>query len=322
MNGVLAFIVALLLYPGVVAGLAAAWILTWTRDVTRAALASGARPHPLAALFEIRAAFGRDILSPSRVHSAVLGVVPAVAAAAAIAALVLLPAPGNPLVGALGLSGDLAAEGALLLIVPFARLLIGWATPSPYTRLAADRGARLLAGAVVPMALTVAAIAQQAGALRITSVDALSGRPMTAVALTARVLAACAFACCLPVIARATALREADRDPELAASELTELSGRDLGIFRLAEALQLAAACAFFAAAFVLPVLATSTSTMRAIAWVAVPLLTAAGLGGWEGARRAPLAQADQPPLSWWLGLPILLALAALVASAFAARGA
>jgi formate hydrogenlyase subunit 4 len=322
MNGVLAFIVALLLYPGIVAGVAAAWILTWTRDVTRATLASGSRPHPLAALFEIRAAFGRDILSPSRVHSAVLGVVPAAAAAVAVAALVLLPVPGNPLVGTLGLSGDLAAEGALLLAVPFARLLIGWATPSPYTRLAADRGARMLAGAVVPMTLAVAAIAQQAGALRITVLDTLPGRPLTAVALAARVLAACAFACCLPVIARATALREADRDPELAAGELTESSGRDLGIFRLAEGLQLAAACAFFAAAFVLPVLANSPSSLRAVAWVAAPLLTAAGIGGWEGVRRAPRAQADQPPLSWWFGLPILLALAALVAAAFAARGA
>jgi formate hydrogenlyase subunit 4 len=321
MNGVLAFVIALLLYPGILAGLAAAWILVWSRDVARATVSNSQRPGPLGVLAELQAALRRDTLAPSGVRTAILALVPVVAAAAPIAALVLLPVPGNPLVGALGLTGDLAVEGALLLIVPFARLLAGWATPSPYARLAADRGARLLAGAVVPLVLALAAIAQQVSSMQLTVADATEHTPLTTVSLLARILAAAAFACCLPVVARASALREGEGDLELAAGELTEASGRDLALFRLAEALQLAAVVVFFAAAFILPILVTAPASLRVVVWVLAPLLAALGIGAWDGLRGPQSAQSEKPPLSWWFGLPLLLALFALVAASFAARG-
>jgi formate hydrogenlyase subunit 4 len=322
MNGVLAFVIALVFYPGIFAGFAAAWVLSWARDAARASLGAGTLPKPLGALAEVRAAFARDTLIPSGVHEAVLGLVPVIAFAAPLAALVLLPVPGNPLASALGLQGDLVAEAALLLVVPFARLLIGWATPSPYTRLAADRDARLLAGCVVPMVLALAAIAQQVNAFGLTLADAPSVAHLSWVAFAARLLAAAAFACCVPVIARAAALREGDGAAELAAGELTEANGRDLAFFRIAEALQLVAALVFFAAAFVVPLLANAPAGVRTAAWVVVPLVGAAAVGAWEGMRGAPSSQhGETPPLSWWFGLPLLLALFALVAASFAARG-
>lgn len=321
MNGVLAFVIALLLYPGIVAGLVAAWILTWSRDAARATLGHGQRPGPLALLADLRAALQRDTLAPSGVRAAILALVPVVAIAAPIAALVLLPVPGNPLVSALGLTGDLMVEGTLLLVVPFARLLAGWATPSPYARLAADRGARLLAGAVAPLVLALAAAAQQVSSAHLTTADAASHTHLTTVALAARILAAAAFACCLPVVARASALREGEGELELAAGELTEASGRDLALFRIAEALQLAAAVVFFAAAFILPLLVTAPANLRAAAWVVAPLLAALGMGAWDGLRGPQTAQSEKPPLSWWFGAPLLLALFALVAATLAARG-
>lgn len=321
MNGVLAFVIALLLYPGIIAGLVAAWILTWSRDAARAALGNGQRPGPLGILTELRTALQRDTLAPSGVHAAILALVPVVAVAAPIAALVLLPVPGNPLVNSLGLTGDLMVEGALLLVVPFARLLVGWATPSPYARLAADRGARLLAGAVAPLVFALAAIAQQVSSAQLTTADAAAHTPLTTVSLAARILAAAACACCLPVLARATALREGEGDLELAAGELTEASGRDLALFRIAEALQLAAAAVFFAAAFILPILVTAPANLRTAAWVVAPLLAAIGIGAWDGLRGPQAAQSEKPPLSWWFGVPLLLALFALVAASFAARG-
>jgi NADH-quinone oxidoreductase subunit H len=322
MNPVVALIVAIALYPGVIASLAAAWVLAWTREAARAALGSGQRPGPLRALSELRSLFGRDPLQPEGVYAPALALAAAVALAMPLVALVLLPVPGNPLVRALGLTGDLAVGGGLLLGLPFMRLLVGWVVPSPYARLAADRGARLLAGCALPMMLALIAMAQQVGTFQLTGADATSRTSLPLVALAARVLAAAAFACCLPVLARATALREGDQEIDIVAGELSELNGRELAIFRVAEAVQLVAVAGFFVAAFILPVLVTFPASQRFIVWIVVLLVTAAGIGAWEGTRGGQAsASTEKPPLSWWFGLPLVLSLFALVLAAWAARG-
>jgi formate hydrogenlyase subunit 4 len=323
MNAVVAVIVAILIYPGIAAGLVAAWVLTWTRDTARATFGSLRPPGLLDGVAQLRSAFGRDTLSPVGERSPLLLIAPVLAIAAPLAVLVLLPVPGNPLVAALGLTGDLAAEGALLLGMPLMRLLVGWAIPSPYTRLAADRGARLLAGAVLPMVLALMALAQQISTLQITTADAGTTTALPLFALLTRLLAAAAFACCLPVLARATALRDEDGSLDAVAGELTDVSGFDLVAFRIAEALQLVAVAAFFIAAFMLPLLVNTSAGIRIAVWPVVLLVIALALGFWEARRGAQPAPADnRPPLSWWFGFPLLLALFALVLAAWAARGA
>jgi formate hydrogenlyase subunit 4 len=322
MNGVVGFVVALLLYPGIAAGVAAAWLLTLAREGTRAALGTGTRPRIFGPFAEARSHFARDGMAPAGLLPLVATLIPVFAVALPIVALLALPLPGNPLVAAFGLGGDLALEAGLLFAVPCLRLLLGWATPSAYTRQAADRGAHALAGVMFPAALAIAAIAQQVNGLQIGSADAHASTPLTNVALLARLLAGIAFACCLPVLARTTAVRAGDGAPTLLGNELTEASGRDLALFRIAEALQLVAVVAFFAAAFVVPVLATAPADVRTAAWIATPILAAAGIGAWEALRGAQAnPKSEQPPLSWWFGVPLLVALFALVAASFAARG-
>jgi formate hydrogenlyase subunit 4 len=322
MNVVLAVVVAVLIYPGVLAAVVATWALGWMRDAARAATRGTGRPGLLSGPLDLRTTFGREALAPEGAAPWLLAFAPVLATAAPVAALVLLPVPGNPLVGVLGLTGDLIAEGTLLLGMPLMRLLVGWSIPSPYGRLAADRGARLLAGSALPMALALVAIAQLVGTLRLSVADAPQPGGLQPVVVLARVLAAGAFACCLPVLARYTALREGSGELDVVAGELTELSGRDLGLFRLAEGIQLVAACGFFVAAFVLPALAgLLTARFAPLAWIVGLVLTALGVGAWEGARAGRVSAAgDQPPLSWWFGLPLLLALFALVLAAWAVR--
>lgn len=323
MNGVLAVLVALLIYPGIAAGMVAAWVLTWARESVRATVGRLHRPGLLEGPAQLRAALGHDTVSPVSERSPLLLVGPMLAIGAPLAVLVLLPVPGNPLRTALGLTGDLAAEGALLLGVPVMRLLVGWAMPSPYTRLAADRGARLLAGAVLPMVLALMALAQQVNTFQLTTADAPTTTGLPIFALLTRLLAAAAFACCLPVLARATALREEEGSLDAAAGELTDISGFDLAAFRVAEALQLVAVSAFFVAVFVLPLLVAAATSLRIAAWPVVLLAVALGLGAWEARHSAQPTPADnRPPLSWWFGLPLLLSLFALVLAAWAARGA
>ena len=59
----------------------------------------------------------------------------------------------------------------------------------------------------------------------------------------------------------------------------------------------------------------------RDVALVVVAILVAVGLGVWEGRFGRRPEGSDRPPLSWWVGAPTLLALAALVAAAWATRG-
>jgi formate hydrogenlyase subunit 4 len=318
MNGLLAFVLAVLLYPGVVVAFAAAWALSWLRSSSRAVAAREAAPGPLGEVLAVRGALDRDAAAPEGMASWLITLAAGVALLFPLVALILLPVPGNPLVSALGLKGDLALESGLLLGVPFARLLVGWAVPSPYTRLAADRGARLLAGAVVAMALAVTTIAEQFTTL---AVPVAQSSALNTIALITRLLALGAFVFTLPVLARTTPLREGRGDLDLVAGELTEVSARDLAGFRVAEALQLVAVAAVFVAVFVLGLFPTVGGAGRIVIWLVGIVLTVVGIGAWEGySGRAPASQ-ERPPLNWWLGWPVLVAMLALVAAAWAARG-
>lgn len=328
MNSVVAFVVAVLIYPGALVAVVAALVLGWARGLARGAVAGERASGPLAVLSEWRNTLNADAVAPG-VREVLLTGVAAIAVLAPLLALVLLPAPGNPLVATIGLTGDLAAEAVLLLVMPVMRLAIGWAVPSAATRRAADASARLLAGAVLPMALAVSVIAYQLDTL------GLAGTPKTApngFGVAARVLAAIAFAVVLPVIARVSSHRailsdgtEDAAETAVLADELAELTGRDLGSFRIAEALQLAAAAAFFVAAFVLPIVpALSKGVGYGILWVAGVLLTAVGIGVWDGfvaKRPERTSDAERPPLTWWVGWPLLVPLVALVLASWAVRG-
>ncbi len=337
MSAIPGFLVAVLIYPGVLVALLAAWALSWVRGALRGAVNGDQAPTAFGEARAWRSLFAGASGIPEGVHPVAVALGTTLALVFPLLALILLPVPGNPLATALGLTGDLAAEGALLLGLPLARLFVGWAIPSPYPRLAADRGARLLAGAILPIALALTAGAQVLGARTLATlpVSALPGFILLTLALCV-----VAFACALPVLARITPLHAGEPDMETLGGELSELSGRDLAFFRVGEALQLVACAALLVVAFVLPLVAgwlpglshaiggliKNTAVADALARGLVLLvgvaLVAAGVGAWDGLHNRLPASEDRPPLSWWFGLPILLGMAALVAAAWATRGA
>lgn len=320
MNPVLSLLLAILVYPGILVASVAAWILTWVRSMTRAALAGTTVPNPLGEVRELRVAFGRETLPPDGVHPIVVSLATGVALLAPLLALIFLPVPENPIAVAIGLPGDLVAVGALLLGVPLARIFLGWAIPSASTRLAADRGARQLAGAVLPMVLAITAAAQQVSTLVL--LYEIVKTPLPFLSLIGRILAAAAFACALPVLAYRSALKEDDGATAPLTSEVAELTGQDLAYFRVGEAIQLVAVAGFFVAAFLLPIVRQlPAGGSHTIFWIVGTILTAAGVGVWEAVSGKIRLGDERPPLSWWLGIPLLLGLAALVATAWATRG-
>src|SRR5579872_2730386 len=117
MNSVVAFLIAVLIYPGALAAVVAALVLGWARGAARGAVAGeragNGNGNPLATLGEWRSGLRSGAVVPG-VREALLTGGGAIAVLAPLLALVLLPVPGNPLVAAIGLTGDLAAEAALL----------------------------------------------------------------------------------------------------------------------------------------------------------------------------------------------------------------
>lgn len=320
MNSAVGFILAAFVYPGALAALVVAWALGWARVFARSAAEGQPAPGPLSDLTEIRGLFAREADAPEGVSFFALSLGATVAVVAPLTALLLLPVPGNALVRAIGLQGDLIAEVGLLLGLPIARLFLGWIIPSPFSRLAADRGARLLAGAALPLVFGVTALAQIHGALTMSNAATTIGQ--TPFNYFAVILGAAAFLCALPALAAFTPLRVGDGASELAAGEATDLGGHDLAFLRIGEALQLVACGGFFALAFASPLLTRITNPVaNGVALLVVAILVALGLGAWEGRFGKRVEGEERPPLSWWVGAPTLIALAALVASAWATRG-
>lgn len=321
MNAVVGVLLAILVYPGLLVALLVAWALTWVRTSVFAAAQGRPVSDPLAFPGAVRSSFDKEGIIPNGVFAPAITVATILAVVGPLLAVIFLPLPGNPLVSAIGLQGDIIAAGALLLALPLARLFVGWVSPSPYTRLAADRSARLLAGATLPAALALTATAQTFVALRLDTIATASSVP-TIIVLT-RALAAAAFACALPVLARAATLPRVEPAASLPSSELGEISGRHLAMFRVAEALQLVAVAAVFVAVFIIPLASGVTNTgARYLIWALAIVAVAVGVALWDALRPQAIERAERPPVTWWLGVPTLLALAALVAAAWAGRGA
>jgi len=319
MNAVIGVLLAILVYPGLLVALLAAWALTWVRTSVFAAAQGRPVSDPLAFPGSVRTAFDKEAVLPAGVFVPAISAATLVAVVCPLLALIFLPLPGNPMVSAIGLQGDIIAAGAFLLAAPLARLFVGWVSPSPYTRLAADRSARLLAGAALPAALALTAIAQTFVSLRLDTITTPASVPT--IILVTRLLASAAFACALPALARATTLPQA-QDAPLPSSELGEISGRHLALFRVGEALQLAAVAAVFVSVFIIPLVSGITNTgARYLIWALAIIAVAVGVALWDALRHQAVEHAERPPVTWWLGVPVLLALAALVAAAWAGRG-
>lgn len=313
MNEVLALIIALLVYPGLLFGLVAAAALGWLRGTARSLALGWPVARPLFAWNAVNRRLRQASSRPEGVTAVALQALPVIAAVCPLLVLVFLPLPGNRGANQPDYTLDIAAAGGLVLGMPIARVVLGWAIPSPYTRIAAMRTARAVMGAAVPLALALATGAVLGGALRLSvAATATTALNTQGFAVLARLAAGAAYLTCLPLITRLTPTRQGAGALDAVAGELTELSGRELLVMRVAEWLQLVAALGLGIALFVLPFFHTDAA--RLIAALVAAIVGAVGLGVWEGVLpRIGVREDLPPPLATWTGAPILFGVFAVL---------
>ena len=274
---------------------------------------------PLAFPGAVRTAFDKEGIAPAGVFAPAITVTTLVAVVCPLLALIFLPLPGNPMVSAVGLQGDIIAAGASCSPCRWRASSLAGSRLHPI-RASQPTGTPGCWLAQLSAALALTAIAQTFVSLRLDTITTPASVPM--IILITRALAAAAFACALPVLARATTLQQVEYDTPLPSSELGEISGRHLALFRVGEALQLVAVAAVFVSVFIMPLVSGVTNTgLRYLIWALAIIAVAVGVALWDALRRQAIERAERPPVTWWLGIPVRLALAQLVAAAWAGRG-
>ncbi len=323
MNIVVAIIISGLVYPGLIFALVAAVIFGWIRATSRTVAQGAANTAPRLSFRAISRRWQQTSTTPEGVAPFIVQALPVLAVVCPVLVLMFLPLPANRGLGTGSYTADIVALGALLLGMPIVRIVLGWAIPSPYTQLAAMRSARQIMGYVLPLALALAVAAALGLATRI---DVASVHEVVvhgkgeSFANIARVIAGLTYAACLPALARITPLRNGRDAIELAGSELTELSGRELLLMSIAEWVQFVAAIGLGIALFVLPFF--QGDGPRAIAALVSGVVIAAVLGVWEGAITPRIRPREDlmPPVAVWFNTPTFLGIVAVLVVVFAQR--
>lgn len=330
MNALLAMIIALLVFPGLLFALLAAMLFGGVRSYAHAMSQGWSGSVPRISLREVTRRLRQSSTVPEGTFAPFVQVLPILAVICPLLVLVFLALPGNRAVDNTTYTLDIVAVGALLLGLPLVRLVLGWATPSPYTQLAATRSARQLMGHVLPLALAVAVAAAIGASLQLFVIATHQPTLITHQTLfgvnaiqmygAARIVAGLAYFACLPALARITPIRAGQGSMDLVGNELTELSGRELLVMRIGEWMQLVAALGLGIALFVLPFF--HTDGQRAIAALVAGLVAALALGVWDGAAAylRPAQDEWEAPLSIWMGTQTFLAIIALLILVLAQR--
>jgi NADH:ubiquinone oxidoreductase subunit H len=330
MNELLAMIISLLVYPGLIFALVAALIFGWLRGVARATAQGWSIGMPIFAPREVLRRLRQGSTVPEGVFAPLMQVLPVLANICPLLVLVFLPLPANRGADNGTYTADVVALAALLLGVPVIRIVLGWATPSPYTRLAATRSVRQLMGYLVPFALAVAVAAAVGNSLKVYTIATHQSASFTTQSVLGfnaarlygltRIIAGLAYLACLPTLAKLTPIREGQGGLDLVGNELTEMSGRELLVMRIGEWIQLVAALGLGIVLFVLPFF--STDGARAIAALVAAVVAAVLLGVWEGAGTylRPARDELEAPLTIWFGTPTFLGIISLLILVLAQR--
>ncbi len=250
----LAYVTALLFWPGLLGGSLYAWLLLWFQRKLTARLQGRKGPPFYQPFWDFVKLMGKETVLPGSVNRAMFYGLPIASLTAAVFALALIPVPGNPRIS---FSGDLILLLYLLEVPVLCEVLSGFTSRSPYAQVGSSREAVLSLGYNIPLLAAIVSIAVRAKSLTLADVASL---PVGAV----HVVAAVAFLLALPACLKRNPFSIPNAEQEIAAGPLTEFSGILLALFELAHGIELVALVSLF---FVLFVPVGGSTPVRAAAY-------------------------------------------------------
>lgn len=291
----------LLVFPGLLYAVPAAWLMLWIERKLRARLQGRIGPPFYQPFFDFVKLLSKRPLPRSRLQALAMSVLPVLAVASTLGALALLPVfPGSG-----GFSGDLVLLVALLELPPLCAVLAGFVSRSIFGELGATREAVLSISYNLPFLAALVALAAASGSL---SLSAISEQALWQVRLPALL----ALALCLPIKLRVNPFSVANAEQEIYAGATTEFEGPRLALWELSHGLEWVALTGLWAI-LAFPV-AGAAWPLRAVVFVVISLALVLGITAVAAATaRLKVAQAARVYWQWGFALGVLALVVSMV---------
>lgn len=218
--------VQLLIFPGLVYAVAAAFLMEWIQRKINARLQGRIGPPFYQPFFDVVKLLGKRPVERPPLQGLVMTALPVGAVIATLGAVALLPVV--PTGG--GFSGDLVLLVGLIEIGPLLVVLGGYASGSLWGGLGASREAIMTASYNLPFLTALVALAYSSG-LSLNGVALTAGWPV-------RLLALAAIMLCLPAKLHLNPFSIAGAEQEIYAGATTEYDGPRLAMWELAHGLE------------------------------------------------------------------------------------
>lgn len=238
------YVVALLIWPGLIGGAVLGWFYLWYIRKLTAQLQGRQGPPFYQPFFDFIKLLGKETTIPAGIHPVLFYGLPALSLASALFALALVPAPGH-LMSAF--PGDLIVFIYLLETPALCDILAGFSTRSPYGQVGAAREAMMSLAYNLPFLAAVIALAIHAGSFSLVD---MAKAPLG----WGHLAAALAFFLALPAKLKTNPFSIANAEQEVVAGAHTEFNGKALAMFELSHTLELVALISLFAALIVTPI--------------------------------------------------------------------
>lgn len=235
------YLLAFGVWPGLLCAAPLGWLELWFMRKLVARLQGRQGPPFFQPFFDFMKLLGKETVIPRGVGRGIFLALPIVSLAAVMAALAIVPMPGNPIPS---LPGDVVLLLYLMEVPILCEVLAGYVSRSIYGQVAAMREALLSLAYNLPFLVAIIAMAQHVGSFQM---QALQGAPFSVV----HVVAGLTFLLALPARMKLNPFSIANAEHEIIADSHIEYSGPPLALFKLSHAIEVVLLTELFAVVFV-----------------------------------------------------------------------
>ncbi|HVN53086.1 MAG TPA: complex I subunit 1 family protein [Anaerolineaceae bacterium] len=233
-------LLAILVWPGLLAGAVSGWFLLWLSRKVTARLQGRQGPPFYQPFFDFWKLVGKNTLIPRGANPVVFYALPILSVVSVVFALALLPVPGGTMIS---FQGDLVLLIYLLEMPALMDILAGYVTHSVYAEVGSAREALLSLAYNLPFISALVALALKAGSFQLGTIAAMAISPV-------HFLAALALFLAILARLRVNPFSIPNAEEEIVAGIHVEYNGLPLALFELTHGMEAAALVGLLAGLF------------------------------------------------------------------------